>query len=69
MRGVPSIISLFRNKFNKFNNIRTGRLASISYDIKITSKSLFCCKNVIIVSLCTQHYYGCHNVSRKSVNH
>ena len=22
MRGLPSILSLFRNKFNKFNNIR-----------------------------------------------
>ena len=23
MRGVPSILSLFRNEFNKFNNTRT----------------------------------------------
>ena len=32
MRGLPSILSLFRNKFNKFNN--TG--AHLSNDIKIT---------------------------------
>ena len=63
MRGLPSILSLFRNEFNKFNN--TG--ARMLDDIKITLK--FWCKNVIILSLCTQHCYGRHNVSRKSVNH
>ena len=37
MRGLPSILSLFRNKFNKFNN--TGAWMSDSiYDIKITLK-------------------------------
>ena len=35
MRGLPSILSLFRNKFNKFNNTR----ARILYDIKISLKS------------------------------
>ena len=29
MRGLPSILSLFRNKFNKFNNTRAGMLDSI----------------------------------------
>ena len=29
MRGLPSILSLFRNKFNKFNNKRAGMLNSI----------------------------------------
>ena len=24
MRGLPSILSLFRNEFNKFNNMPTG---------------------------------------------
>ena len=37
MRGLPSILSLFRNEFNKFNNTR----AQMSYDIKITLKSHF----------------------------
>ena len=65
MRGLLSISSLFRNKFNKCTNVRFY----LSYDIKITLKSHFCRKNVIILSLCTQRCYGRHNVSRKSVNH
>ena len=39
-----------------------------SYDVKITLKTHFCQKNVIILSLCTQRCYGPHIVSRKSVN-
>ena len=70
MRGLPSILSLFRNEFNKCNNTRARILDSIYHnDIKITLKSQFCRKNVIILSLYTQHCYGRHNVSRKSINH
>ena len=29
MLGLPSILSLFRNKFNKFNNTRARKLDSI----------------------------------------
>ena len=29
MRGLPSILSLFRNEFNKFNNTGTRMLGSI----------------------------------------
>ena len=29
MRGLPSILSLFRSEFNKFNNTRAGILDSI----------------------------------------
>ena len=29
MRGLPSILSLFRNEFNKFNNTRAQLLDSI----------------------------------------
>ena len=29
MRGLPSILYLFRNEFNKFNNIGARRLDSI----------------------------------------
>ena len=29
MRGLPSILSLFRNEFNKFNKTRAGMLDSI----------------------------------------
>ena len=69
MRGLPSILSLFRNEFNKFNNTRARMLDSIYHIINITLKYHFCCKNVIILSLCTQRCYGRHNVSRKSINH
>ena len=34
MRGLPSILSLFRNEFNKFNNTRARMLDSI-YHMKI----------------------------------
>ena len=64
MRGLPSILSLFRNEFNKFNNTRARMLDSI-YHMTNTLKS----QNVIILSLCTQRCYGRHNVSRKSINH
>ena len=64
MQGLSSVLSLFRNEFNKFNNTRARMLDSI-YHIK----SHFCRKNVIILSLCTQRCYGCHNISRKSISH
>ena len=41
----------------------------LAYDIKITLKSHFCCKNVIILSICKERCYGRHNISRKSINH
>ena len=70
MQGVPSILSLFRNEFNKFNNIRARMLDSIYHnDIKITLKSHFCRKTFIMLSLYRQRCYKCHNVSRTSVNH
>ena len=50
MRGLPSILSLFRNEFNKFNNTRAGMLDSI-YHMTNTLKSHFWRKNVIILSL------------------
>ena len=34
MRGLPSILSLFRNEFNKFNNTGAGMLDSI-YHMRI----------------------------------
>ena len=65
MRGLPSISSLFRNEFNKFNNTRALMLDSIYHmTLRLLSR-----KNVIILSLCTQRCYGRNNVSRKSINH
>ena len=68
MRGLPSILSLFRNEFNKFNNTRARMLDSI-YHMTNTLKSHFWCKNVEFLSLCAQCCYGLHNVSGKSINH
>ena len=68
MRGLPSILSLFCNEFNKFNNTRARMLDSI-YHITNIFESHFWRKNVIILALCTQRCYGRHNVSRKSINH
>ena len=65
VRGLSSILSLFRNEFNKFNNTRT-RMLDFIYHLKNTLKSHFWRKNVIILSLCTQRCHGRHNVSRKS---
>ena len=68
MRDLPSILSLFRNEFNKFNNTRARMLDSI-YHMTNTLKYDFWRKNLIILSLCTQRCYGRHNLSHKSINH
>ena len=68
MRGLSSILSLFRNEFNKFNNTRARMLDSI-YHMENNLKSHFWRKKIIILSLFTQRCYGRHNVSRKSINH
>ena len=70
MRGLPSILSLFRNEFNKFNNTRARMLDSIYHmTLRLLWNLTSGVKNVIILSLYTQRCYGRHNVSRKSVNH
>ena len=68
MRGLLSILSAFRNEFNKFNNTGARLLDSI-YHMTNSLKSYFWCKNIIILSLCTQRCNGRHNVSGKSINH
>ena len=57
MRGLPNILSLFRNEFNKFNNIIARMLDSI-YHMTNSLKSHFRRKNVMILSSCTQRCYG-----------
>ena len=43
MRGLPSILSLFRNEFNKLNKYRSTNVRFyLSYGIKITLKFHFC---------------------------
>ena len=68
MRGLSSILSLFRNEFNKFNNTRARMIDSI-YHMTNTLKSRFWRKNVKLLSSCTQRCFGRYNVSRKYVNH
>ena len=41
MRGLPSIFSLFRNEFNKFNNTRARMLNYSIYHMTNTLKSDF----------------------------
>ena len=72
MRGLLSILSLFRNEFNKFYNTRARMLDSIYHmtpDIITNQKSYFCRENVKFLPSFTQHYNGRHNVSCKSINH
>ena len=68
MRGLPSILSFFRNEFNKFNNTRARMLDSI-YHMTNTLKSHVWRKNAIFFSLCAQRCHGRHHVSLKSINH
>ena len=56
MRGLPRILSLFRNSFNKFNNTGARMLDPI-YHMTNTLKSHFLCKNFMILSSCTQRCY------------
>ena len=45
MRGLPSILSLFRNEFNKFNKTRARMLDSI-YHMTNTLETLSFCHHV-----------------------
>ena len=47
MRGLPRILSLFRNEFNKFNNTRARMVDSI-YHMTNTFKSHFCVKTLYL---------------------
>ena len=69
MRGLPSILSLFRHELNKLYNRRAGILDFIYYMTLVTLKSHFCVITVKSVLLCTQRCYGRHTVYPKSVNH
>ena len=56
MGGLPSILSLFRSKFNKFNNTRAQMLDSVYHrTLKRLKKSLFGCENVKILPYFMQH--------------
>ena len=51
MRGLPSILSLFRNEFNKFNNTRARMLDSIYHMTLEYLKTAFFGVNTSRVSL------------------
>ena len=67
MRGLLSILSLFPNSFNKFNNTRARMLDSIYHMTYTYFEISFLAQKRYNLSLCTQHCYGRHNVSRKSI--
>ena len=46
MRGLPSILSLFRNEFNKFNDTRAQMLDSFYRMTLRLLESHFCCKTL-----------------------
>ena len=62
MRGFLSILSLFRNSFNKFNNIGARKLDSIYHiTLKLPKDHIFS-ENVKILPFFTQSYNGPHYV-------
>ena len=69
MRGLQSILSFFRNEFNKLNNTGTRMLDSIYHMTLKYKKMNFWRENVKSFPYFTQHYNGRHYVSCKSVNH
>ena len=56
MQGLPSILSLFHNKFNKFNNTGARMLDSFHHMALNYIKSHFWCQNVKIFSFFMQRY-------------
>ena len=52
MRGLPSLLSLFRNELNKFNNIGARKLYSIYHmTLKLLKNRIFGVKKVKICPL------------------
>ena len=78
MRGLPSILSLFVNEFNKFNNTGARMLDSIYHMTLrlllnlISGEKLY---NFVIMyatllwTSYVQRCYGRHNLFRKSISH
>ena len=56
MRDRPSILSLFCNEFNKFNNTGAQMLDSIYHMTLEILKLHFWCESVKIFPYFTQHY-------------
>ena len=57
MRGLPSILSLFRNEFNKFNTTGARMLDSIYHmTLKLVKNHIFLAENIISLTSFTQRY-------------
>ena len=70
MLGLPSVLSLFRNEFNKFKNIGAPLLDSIYHmTFKLFWKHIFGVKTLGFCHMCDFKSVIAYYVSRKSVNH
>ena len=65
MRGLPSILSPFRNEFNTFNNTGAQLLLCfyLSHNIRFTENSHFGRENANILPSFMQSYNGRHYVT------
>ena len=68
MRGLLSILSLFRNEFNKFNNTRARMLDSI-YHMTNTLKSNFWHKTLSFCHYVRNVVMDAITFCRNSINH
>ena len=68
MRGFPSILSLFCNEFNKFNNTGAQILDSIYHmALKLLKNYIFCLKMSRFWSSFTQRFSGHHYVTLRNL--
>ena len=64
MRGLSSILLLFGNEFDKFNNTGARMLDSIYHmTLKLLTNGIFWHENIKILSLFMQCYNGPHYVT------
>ena len=71
MPGLTSILSLFSNEFNKFNNTRAQMLYFIYHMIFRLNLNLMSAIKIIMYAMFTLLWTSFHtcNVTRKPVNH
>ena len=68
MWGLSSIVSFFRNKFNKFNNTGARMLDSIYHvTLKLIKNGILGLENVKLLSAFTQNYNGRHLLTLKNM--
>ena len=61
MQGLPSILSLFLDEFNKVNNTGALMLDSVYHmTLKLLKKYHFWCENIKLLPSFTQRYNGRH---------